>query len=400
MTMAHDSATQAPNWRAQMRSLSADILLSAGELSGWDQMAPQISGFDLRVTMLDPSADVPAAVLDAAQVLVLEVRRDSRASLERFVRVLKEREGAYVVAAVRDPSVADARSLLHTGAADILALPLQQEELEATLQQIRAHIEAVTQHKGPAGKVVSVVKSVGGVGATALLTQIAANHAAAEAKQGRETCLIDLDIQFGSAALYLGALPKLGLQDLLSAGSRADGALLRSTAVAHPSGLHFVAAPPDLIPLEAVNQDQVATILDLASREFATVFIDLPPSWTNWSLSALARSDLILLVTELSVAGLHQARRQIDFIRQHELGDIPLRIVLNRVEKKMFKSIDLGDAVKVLGRDVDFTIAADAETVPSALDQGELISTVNPRSRVARDLQAVTDSIAALVGAA
>src|SRR6478672_4615221 len=135
MTMAHDSATELPNWRARLHGLTAEVLLSAGELAGWDQMVPQIDGFEVRLTMLDPSADVPPATLDSANVLVLEVRRDSRASLERLVRVLKERHGAYVIAAVRDPSVADARSLLRAGAADILSLPLQQEELETALGQ-------------------------------------------------------------------------------------------------------------------------------------------------------------------------------------------------------------------------------------------------------------------------
>ena len=67
----------------------------------------------------------------------------------------------------------------------------------------------------------------------------------------------------------------------------------------------------------------------------------------------------------------------------------------------MFKSIDLSDAVKVLGRPVDFTVAEDKETVPTALDQGVLISSVNSRSRVARDIQALSETMAAaLVGAA
>ncbi len=52
-------------------------------------------------------------------------------------------------------------------------------------------------------------------------------------------------------------------------------------------------------------------IVDLATREFGTVFVDLPTNWTNWSLSLVARSDLVLLVTELTVAGLNRARRQL-----------------------------------------------------------------------------------------
>ena len=43
---------------------------------------------------------------------------------------------------------------------------------------------------------------------------------------------------------------------------------------------------------------------------------------------------------------------------------------MNRVEKGLFKSIDMDDAVRALGRGVDFTIASDFETMSTALDQG------------------------------
>ena len=91
---------------------------------------------------------------------------------------------------------------------------------------------------------VSVIKSVGGVGATALLTQLAIRAAENEAKFGREVCLIDLDVQFGDAAFQLGLQPQLTFFDLLEAGARLDGELLRATTTPHPSGLKVIAAPP------------------------------------------------------------------------------------------------------------------------------------------------------------
>ena len=75
-----------------------------------------------------------------------------------------------------------------------------------------------------------------------------------------------------------------------------------------------------MMPLDAVTSEQIIEIVEIAKREFGTVFVDLPANWTNWSLSLLAQSDLVLLVTELSVTGLHRARRQLDLIREQELA--------------------------------------------------------------------------------
>ena len=149
-----------------------------------------------------------------------------------------------------------------------------------------------------------MIKSVGGVGATALLTQLAIRFAEQEAPHGREACLIDLDVQFGDVAFQLGLRPKLSLADLLDAGTRLDGDLLRATTSEHPSGLKVIAAPHDMMPLEGISSEHMLRIVDMATREFGTVFVDLPTNWTNWSLSLVARSDLVVLVTELTVAGL------------------------------------------------------------------------------------------------
>ena len=161
-----------------------------------------------------------------------------------------------------------------------------------------------------------MIKSVGGVGATALTTQLAIRYAESEARQGREACLIDLDVQFGDAAFQLGLQPRLSLADLLEAGSRLDGSLLRATTTEHRSGLKVVSAPADMMPLEGVSSDHLLQIVDLATREFGTVFVDLPTNWTNWSLSLVARSDLTLLITELTVAGVNRAKRQLNLLRQ------------------------------------------------------------------------------------
>src|SRR6185503_3105777 len=152
---------------------------------------------------------------------------------------------------------------------DVIPLPISLEELEASLAQIKEELEG---RKGiiaaSTGKLVSFIKSVGGVGATALMTQLAIRFAHNEARSGRSACVIDLDLQFGDVAFQLGLRPKFSLMDLLEAGARLDGDLLRATCADHPSGLKVIAAPADMVPIEGMPTDHLLRIIELAREEF------------------------------------------------------------------------------------------------------------------------------------
>jgi pilus assembly protein CpaE len=248
------------------------------------------------------------------------------------------------------------------------------------------------------GKLVCVIKSVGGIGATAVLTQLAIKAAQNEAKFGSEVCLLDLDVQFGNAAFQLGLRPNLTLFDLLEAGERIDGDLLRATMVAHPSGLKIVAAPNSMMPLDSVTSEQLIEIVEIAKREFGTVFVDLPSSWTNWSLSLLAQADLVLLMTELSVVGLHRARRQLDLLREQDLSSVDLRVVVNRFEKGLLRTVRLGDVHKALGREVAYTVANDPAVMHAATERGLPLTEIKRKSAVGKDIDMLENGVAAALG--
>jgi pilus assembly protein CpaE len=332
---------------------------------------------------------------DAAtsQAVIVEVRCDQANAIERLQRLFAEHDNVDVLAAVRDPSLEDVRKLMRMGVADILPLPLRLAELEPALERIGVELDRRRDHSRPSGRIVSAIKSRGGVGATTILTQLGCILSAATRFRGGPTCIADFDVQAGNAALYLGQLPELGLRDLLDARDRLDLSMLRSVLARHPSGLSYLAAPPEIMPLDVLSPESVDPLLMLLKREFQTILVDLPPDWTDWSLSILSQSDHILLISELSIASLHQAKRQLDFLRQQDLGLVPISVIMNKVSKGLFKSVDLQDAARILGRDVAYTIAEDAATARSALDQGVPITELNPRSRTARDLGEIAMSL-------
>jgi pilus assembly protein CpaE len=278
-------------------------------------------------------------------------------------------------------------------------LPLDVAELETSLLPIRDEIMRRHSAADSAnGKLVCVIKTVGGVGATSLLTQLAIRAAENEKKYGREVCVIDFDLQFGNAAFLLGLRPSLTLFDLVEAGERLDGELLRATTTEHASGLKIVAAPLSMMPLDSITSEQLIDIVEIAKHEFGTILVDLPANWTNWSLSLLAQSDLVLLLTELSIGGLQRARRQLDLLREQELSSVDLRLVVNRFEKGLFKTVRPADVQKALGRDISYLVANDPQVMHPATERGVPIAEIKRKSAIGKDIDLLESGIAAALG--
>jgi pilus assembly protein CpaE len=323
------------SWKANRREQAVQLYLGSAEGDASALIAIRIAGFPLGINIVPTTDWINPQELSGAAAAVVQVDTDNATSIKRFQKLAQDVQTP-LIAACYDPPLALVRSLMRAGAQDVIPLPLSADDLEAALAPVRAELDKREDVARTANaKLGTAVKSVGGVGATALLAQLAMRFARSEASHHRDACLIDLDVQFGDIAFQLGLQPKLSLADLLEAGSRLDGDLLRATTIEHPSGLKVITAPRDIMPIEGMPSDHLLRIVDIATREFGTVFVDLPTNWTNWSLSLVARSDLVLLITELTVAGVSRARRQLDLLHSQELGALDIRVVVNRFDKGM-----------------------------------------------------------------
>ena len=154
----------------------------------------------------------------------------------------------------------------------------------------------------------------------------------------------------------------------------------------------------ELMPVEGHSADDFIRIVDIAAHEFGTVFVELPTNWTNWSLSLLARSDLVLVVAELSVTSINRARRQIELLRSEGLGDLEYRIVINRFDKGQLRSIRLSDVSDALGYPITQTVTHDPAIMRTASDRGVTIDEVKRKSAVGKDIDSLDAAIAAALG--
>jgi pilus assembly protein CpaE len=386
------------SWKSSKREDAVQLYLSSIEGVAADLIGARIANTPLALNIVPVTDWIDPDQLSKALAAVIQVDSDNAASVKRFQK-LAQAVSTPLIAGVYDPPLSLVRSLLRAGARDVIALPISMDEMEASLALLR---EDLDKRQGLAaadtGKLVTVIKSVGGVGATAVLSQMALRFVRNEGHYGREACLIDLDLQFGDVAFQLGLRPKFSLLDLLEAGQRLDGELLRATCTDHPSGLKVIAAPGDMMPIEGVPTDHLLRIIELARQEFDTIFVDLSTNWTNWSLSVVAQSDLVLLITELTVAGINRAKRQLTLLDSQELSDLDVRVIVNRFEKSLARTVRAADVREALGCDVAYSIANDFSLMRSAIDRGVPIDELRRKSAVGKDLDALEAGIAAALG--
>ena len=342
---------------------------------------------------LAASEPIPAEVIAKAFLLVIEVDPSDRVSMRRIAQVRNARPGLPLVGALHDANVSAVRTLVRQGVDDVATIPFDLEELSSQLLDLAAQVRNDVTAQLPLSPLVSVVRSTGGSGATTVVTHLAA-ALAAHSGRPNGACLIDLDIQFGNVGASLGKSAKTTVIDLLDAGDRLDAEFFASAAVDSGRGFDIVVAPKPITPLETVDIDQLIHLLSIARRAYGTVLVDFPANWTNWTLStALASTDLVL-VTDLTIPGLRQAKRRLELFDAVGVPRERVRIVVNRVEKRLFKTIGVDEVRATLGQSVFATLAAEPGVLGSAQDQGLLAWEAHRKSHFAADISALAEQLA------
>jgi pilus assembly protein CpaE len=256
----------------------------------------------------------------------------------------------------------------------------------------------VSVPSGAAGKVLTFLPCKGGSGATFLAANIAYVLAS---EQNLRVALIDLNLQFGDAALYLSE--KRAPSDIgeLSVNiARLDLSLLESAMLSVDTRLSILAAPEDPARAADVRPEHVEAIIRLAQRHYDVVVVDVGRSLDAVSLRALDLANLILPVLQLTLTSVRDARRMFDVFSSLGYAHGKVRFIVNRFEKG--GEISLDTAAKALGDVICDTVPNSYAAVIASINLGNPIlkqQRNNPVSRalveLARDLIPSAQQVAA-----
>jgi pilus assembly protein CpaE len=282
---------------------------------------------------------------------------------------------------------------LSAGIFDVVLLPQLTDGVVFTIKKAYA-LAAGRAGNGPGktsvsmeGKVVTLFSPKGGAGKTTLACNLAIAFAR---RHERRTLLLDLDLQFGDAAIMMGLEPDKTIYDLVMARRELDSDALAGYVTAHQSGVHVLPAPLRPEDAELVTEERLGHLFTVAKESYDVVVVDTPPFFHGPVLSTLDRTDQLVLVGTLDVPTIKNIKLTLQTLDLLHYPKERRRLLLNRTGAKV--GLNPKEVERALDMPVSFEIESERE-VPMSVNRGVPLALANPRASVVKALGEVADAL-------
>ncbi len=293
--------------------------------------------------------------------------------------------GTKVVVLGRTNDVSLYRQLMARGVSEYLVPPFDVVDfVEAISQLFRA------PGAKPLGRIVSVIGSKGGVGASTVAHNLAWSLASIADKA---TIIADFDLAFGTAGLDYNQDPAQGVADAVFAPERVDAVLVDRLLARCGDHLSLLAAPATLDRALDFSDSAFDTLIDAMRASTPWIVVDLPHQWSGWVRRTLIASDDVIVVAGPDLANLRNAKNLIDLLKAARPHDHPPRMVLNGVGMPRRPEIAVAEFAKTVEAKPVAIFPHDANLFGAAANNGQMIAEVEPKGKVAETF----DELAALV---
>jgi pilus assembly protein CpaE len=310
-------------------------------------------------------ADAFAPLAGGHLQVVLHGTRDAHLPVHDIASI-REHTQAPLILLASGESTQLLNEALETDVADVLLLPQLADNVVFAVRKA-AHAGRRLESEGGVGKrgrILTVFSPKGGTGKTVTATNLATAFAKYEKKR---TLLIDLDLQFGDAAIMLGLEPEKTIYDLVVAPGELDSEKLAGYTTRHASGVDVLPAPLRPEDAELVTEPKVNRLLEVARGSYDLIVVDTSPFFHGPMLATLDRTDELLVLCGLDVPTLKNVK-----LAQHTLDLLSfpasrVRFILNRSNSKV--GMKRSEVESALGVKIAFEMPSD-RAVPLAVNRG------------------------------
>lgn len=274
------------------------------------------------------------------------------------------------------------RELIELGVDDYLLKPISAELLAAAVDKV-AKPAAQADGAPRLGRLICVTGARGGAGATSIAVNTAwliANE------QDKRVALVDFDLHFGTAALTLDIEPGKGFADALENPERIDGLFMERTMVRAGDNLFVLAADHALDRDCALGASAVNPLLARLRTDFDCVVVDLPRRTALDVPEIVAAADAVVIATDLTLAGMRDALRLVDFVKTHKAG-VDARVVVNRVGQSKKAEMTTADFERSVEARVALSLPFDPAPAAKSARLGRPLAAVAPKCRFVAGLR-------------
>jgi pilus assembly protein CpaE len=352
---------QHTNTREQVR------VYLTGTCDGLDNLRESLANHpELDFVGWSPEIPAAAAALAGGHLSVVLHATSAPTLPANELAAIREQTAAPIILLASGTASTLLEEALESDVSDVLLLPQLTENVVFSIRKA-AHagrrLQAQGGH-GRRGRIVTVFSPKGGTGKTVTAT----NLAAALAKHGgKRTLLLDLDLQFGDAAIMLGIEPEKTIYDLVTAPGELDSEKLAGYTTRHTCGLDILPAPLRPEDAELVTEGKLARLLEVARESYDVIVVDTSPFFHGPMLATLDRTDELMMLCGLDVPTLKNVRLSLQTLELLSFPTQRISFVLNRANSKV--GMSKKEVEGALGVKITHEVPSD-RAVPLAVNRG------------------------------
>jgi len=364
-----------------------------GSCEGLENLRDQLANHpDLDfVGWSDNVADASTALAGGHLRVVVHATRSTSFPAGEVAAIREHTRSPIVIIASGESTALLEEALDAEGIADVLLLPQLTENVVFALRKAaHAGRRLVAEGgQGRHGRIITVFSPKGGTGKTVTATNLAAAFAKHEQKR---TLLVDLDLQFGDAAIMLGLEPEKTIYDLVVAPGELDSEKLAGYTTKHTCGLDILPAPLRPEDAELVTETKLARLLEVARESYDIIIVDTSPFFHGPMLATLDRTDELLMLCGLDVPTLKNVRLSMQTLELLSFPASRIRFVLNRANSKVgMKKSEVEGALDIK---IGFEVPSD-RAVPLGVNRGAPPAVADTSSDFAKAIRVVAKSLLA-----
>ncbi|HXQ34548.1 MAG TPA: hypothetical protein VN843_11100 [Anaerolineales bacterium] len=321
------------------------------------------------ITRLRPSA---------ALVHVTTATADRDFTLVR--QLLAKNPNTAVITAAHEAAPTIILGSMRAGAREFLQLPIVTEELRTVMDRVVEFCSNAERSTAKRAHVVATFSGKGGSGVSFLATNLAA-------AMPNSTLIVDLNLQAGDVASFLGLDIKYSISDFVRNLSKLDDALMTTLVTPYSSNLAVLAAPLEAHESEDVKPQDLSEILYLLGQRYENIILDLPHTFDPVSVAALDLVDNICLVLTLDIPGIRSTKRALKVFDKLGYPHEKIRIVVNRWSKNI--DVELQKVESHLGERLLGFVPNDYRKVMDSINLGRPLVESEPTSKIALEVQRI-----------
>jgi pilus assembly protein CpaE len=293
----------------------------------------------------------------------------------------------YIVLIIPD-NMENARKAMQAGASNTLRFSHDKDEV----RDIIIHAEKYMNHRKQLEeiteidpslldqKVISICSTKGGAGRTSLTV----NLALALAGEGQRVAVLDGDVQFGDAAMYLDLRPRKTIYEWIKEGENRTELDIDSFMAKHDSGVSVMPSPSRPEFFEMVTAEDIQLVIQEMKKIYQIILIDNSASISEVQLQCLNDSDEILLLTDGTLPCVRNTRLYADTLRSMELGE-QIKMIHNRSKKK--GGMDPKKIEELTGLHIYASLPDQQQLVERSIEEGRPYVMDNPKKNLAKGMQ-------------